>query len=49
MLGIERLFDQKLKVINIGLADFLEALERFGVEVRQVEPDISEDKDNTKE
>lgn len=41
-MSIERLFEEELKVVNIGLESFLETLLRVGVEVRQVEPDDAE-------
>ena len=41
-MGIERLFDAELEVLNIGLESFLETLLRIGVQVRQVEPDYTE-------
>jgi hypothetical protein len=34
---MERLFSQELKVINIGLPEFLETLIRSGVDARQVD------------
>lgn len=36
-MGIQDLFEQSVKVINIGLIDFFETMEKCGVESRHVE------------
>ena len=48
-MSIQDLFEQSLKIINIGLIDFFETLEKYGVEARHVEPALEEKSENNNE
>ncbi len=43
-MAIEDLFKQPIKVINLGLPDFYETLVNIGVECRQVEIELTNER-----